>query len=105
MAKVQVTTRGGETRDIDGTVGLSLMEIIRDGGFDELQAICGGSCSCSTCHVYVEPSFLARLPAVDSDEDDLLDSSAHRNGNSRLACQVAFASELDGIAVTIAPED
>lgn len=105
MASVSVTTRSGETGTVEGTIGLSLMEIIRDAGFDELLAICGGSCSCSTCHVYVDPAFADRLPPIGEDEDDLLDSSDQRTERSRLACQIPFAPELEGIAVTIAPED
>jgi 2Fe-2S ferredoxin len=81
------------------------MEIIRDSGFDELLALCGGCCSCATCHVYADPSFAGALPAMSEDENDLLDSSDHRTGESRLSCQIAFSEALDGLRVTIAPED
>lgn len=81
------------------------MEIIRDNGFAELLALCGGCCSCATCHVYVDDSFAAVLPAISPDESDLLGSSAHRTPQSRLSCQIAFNDALDGLKVTIAPED
>ena len=81
------------------------MEAIRDNGFDELLALCGGCCSCATCHVHVDPAFADKLPAMSEDEDDLLESSDHRNESSRLSCQIAFTSDLDGLKVTIAPED
>lgn len=105
MASVRVTTREGATNAISASEGLSLMEVIRDAGIDELLAICGGSCSCSTCHIYVDADMLAALPPIGPDEDDLLESSDHRTERSRLACQVPFTAALDGIAVTIAPED
>ena len=78
---------------------------IRDSGFDELLALCGGCCSCATCHVYVDPAFADSLPAMSEDENDLLDSSDHRNDTSRLSCQVVLTDALDGLRVTIAPED
>jgi 2Fe-2S ferredoxin len=81
------------------------METIRDAGFDELQALCGGSCSCATCHVYVEESFRARLSPMSSDEDELLGSSSFRKPTSRLSCQIRLSPELDGIVLTIAPEE
>jgi len=105
MATLTVVTREGEEKVVEGQSGLSVMEIIRDNGFDELLALCGGCCSCATCHVYVDPAFADKLPPVSEDENDLLDSSEHRNENSRLSCQVAFSDSLDGLKVTIAPED
>ncbi len=105
MIQVSVTDREGQSRTIQVEEGLTLMEAIRDNGFDELLALCGGCCSCATCHVHVEASFLARLPAMVEDEDDLLESSDSRNETSRLSCQIQLDSGLDGIAVTIAPED
>ena len=105
MPTLTVTTREGEERSVTGEVGLSVMEVIRDNGFDELLALCGGCCSCATCHVYVDPEFLDQLPPMSEDENDLLDSSSERNETSRLSCQVQFTSALDGMRVTIAPED
>ena len=105
MPKLIVTTREGETSEIDVEDGLTVMEAIRDNGFDELLALCGGCCSCATCHVQVDPAFADKLPAMTEDEDDLLESSDHRTENSRLSCQIPFTGELDGLKVTIAPED
>ena len=105
MAKLIVVNRSGEEQEVEGSDGLSVMEIIRDAGFDELLALCGGCCSCATCHVYVDPSFADKLPAVSEDENDLLDSSDHRNETSRLSCQLVFGDALDGLKVQIAPED
>ena len=105
MAKLIVVTREGEEREIEGEAGLTVMEIIRDAGIDELLALCGGCCSCATCHVHVDPAFADRLPAISADEDDLLDSSDHRDATSRLSCQVPFEAALDGMTVRIAAED
>ena len=105
MPRLIVTTREGATSEIDVADGLTVMEAIRDNGFDELLALCGGCCSCATCHVHVDPEFLGRLPEMSADEDDLLESSDHRAANSRLSCQLSFTGELDGLRVTIAPED
>ena len=105
MPKLIVVNREGEESTINGEAGLSVMEIIRDNGIDELLALCGGCCSCATCHVPVDSSFADRLSAMSEDENDLLDSSDHRNASSRLSCQITMTSELDGLKVTIAPED
>ena len=105
MPKLIVTTREGEERELDAEVGLSVMEVIRDAGIDELLALCGGCCSCATCHVHVDPAFADRLPAMGPDEDDLLDSSDERTATSRLSCQIQMTPALDGLKVTIAGED
>ena len=105
MPRLIVTTREGDTSEIDVGEGLTVMEAIRDNGFDELLALCGGCCSCATCHVHVDPEFLGQLPPMSEDEDDLLESSDHRETNSRLSCQLPFTGALDGLKVTIAPED
>ncbi len=105
MAKLIVVNRDGSEVELEGETGLSVMEIIRGGGVDDLLALCGGCCSCATCHVYVDPAFADRLPGVSADEDDLLDSSDHRNESSRLSCQLQFGEALDGLRITIAPED
>ncbi len=105
MPKLVVVTRDGTERTVEGETGLSVMEVIRDAGFDELLALCGGCCSCATCHVHVDEAYLDRLPKMSADEDDLLDSSGDRNATSRLSCQLQFGPALDGLRVTIAAED
>ena len=105
MPTLNVTTRAGDTLRIEGGSGLSVMEVIRDAGVDELLALCGGCCSCATCHVHVAPEWLSELGPMGQDEDDLLDSSSDRGATSRLSCQVPFSDALDGLAVAIAAED
>lgn len=105
MAHLKVVTRDGSLHEFEAPDGYTVMEAIRDQGIDELLAICGGCCSCATCHVFVEEAFLDKLPPLKGDEDDLLDSSDHRQVNSRLSCQLPISPELGGMTVTIAPED
>ena len=105
MPELNVITRDGAQQTINASAETSVMEAIRDSGFDELLALCGGCCSCATCHVYVDPAFAQSLPPVTDDESDLLDGSPHRNDYSRLSCQVMMTEALSGRTVTIAPED
>lgn len=105
MPNVTVVTRDGTQRELDAKPGYSVMETIREDGIDELLALCGGCCSCATCHVFVDEAFVDKLPTMNSDEDDLLDSSEHRRANSRLSCQIPVSDALAGLKVTIAPED
>ena len=105
MPKLIVVTREGEEREVDGQAGFTVMEAIRDAGIDELLALCGGCCSCATCHVHVDPAFADRLPAMGADEDDLLDMSDGRDETSRLSCQLPLTDALEGMRVTIAAED
>jgi ferredoxin, 2Fe-2S len=105
MAKLIVVTREGEERELEAEIGLSVMEIARDGGIDEILALCGGCCSCATCHVHVDPAFADLLPPMSEDENDLLDSAEDRDGTSRLSCQIQFTTALDGLRVTVAAED
>ena len=104
MPNITVTTLNGAQQQIAATVGNTLMESIRDAGIDELLALCGGCCSCATCHVKVDPAFATALPPIGEDENDLLDSSEHRDANSRLSCQIPITEKLAGMHVTIVPE-
>jgi 2Fe-2S ferredoxin len=104
MTKLVIVNRAGEETAIEASNGMTVMEAIRDNGFDELLALCGGCCSCATCHVYVEEG-AEGLPPVSEDEDDLLDSSDNRKPNSRLSCQLTVSAAMDGLKVAIAPED
>ena len=105
MPKLVIVNRAGEEKEVDAQAGLSLMEAIRDNGFDEMLALCGGCCSCATCHVHIDPAFMDKMPKLGDDENDLLDSSDHRNEFSRLSCQVPISDALAGLRVTISQED
>jgi 2Fe-2S ferredoxin len=101
---LKVETRDGEQISVNGQAG-SVMELIRDNGVDELQALCGGQLSCATCHVYVDPAFIDALPDISNFENKMLDSSDHRRHNSRLSCQLRCEDALSGMLIKIAPED
>ena len=106
MPKLVVTNKDGSQTVIEGQAGLCVMEIIRDTGSDEILALCGGCCSCATCHVYIDdPGDAAKLPPASPMEIELLDTSMHRKDTSRLSCQIRFEEALDGLKVTIAPEE
>ena len=103
MPKLTVVDRAGRERIVEAEVGLTVMEIIRDNGCGDLLALCGGCCSCATCHVYVERRSLDAMPSMGAEENDLLDGLEHRRPESRLACQIPYVMELDGAVVRIAP--
>jgi len=105
MPKIVVVNQSGEETTLDAPTGRTLMEVIRDNGFDELLALCGGCCSCATCHVHIDPAHVDKLAKMSEDENDLLDSSDHRNEFSRLSCQVPVTDALEGARITIAQED
>jgi ferredoxin len=105
MPNIHVTGRDGAVEVVEAAAGQSLKDALKGAGVDEILGLCGGFASCGTCHVYVAETWLGRLPAMRADEDELVGYSDWRQPNSRLACQVPFTDELDGIAVTVAPED
>ncbi|MFI4913818.1 MAG: 2Fe-2S iron-sulfur cluster-binding protein [Steroidobacterales bacterium] len=104
MPVVRVTDREGVEHEVQAPSGAVLMEPLRDMD-DGVTAICGGMCSCATCHVYVDPEWLTKLPAAMSDELDMLADLSHRRDNSRLSCQISLKDEYAGLKVTIAPEE
>ena len=103
MPDIELRLRDGSAQLLHAVTGKSLMENIRDAGVDELLALCGGCCSCATCHVYV--TFDGALPPISQDEEDLLDCSGHRKENSRLSCQLPVTDQFATMKVEIAPED
>jgi 2Fe-2S ferredoxin len=104
MARMIVVDRDGEEHEIEAKPGFKVMEILRELDYG-VAAICGGLCSCATCHVYVEESWADRLPKLQSDELALLmELPDYRKATSRLSCQVDFTSELSGLKVAIAPD-
>ncbi|MBL8646893.1 MAG: 2Fe-2S iron-sulfur cluster binding domain-containing protein [Sphingosinicella sp.] len=105
MPKLIVVSRDGSEKTVEAENGLSVMEAIRDNGFDELLALCGGCCSCATCHVFVDDAWTDTVGGPGEDENDLLDSSDHKQASSRLSCQIEMNDALDGLKVIIAPED
>jgi len=104
MPTVRVIDRDNVERVLEAPSGATLMEPLRDME-DGVAAICGGMCSCATCHVYVDPEWLPKLPPPMSDEGDMLGDLTGRQANSRLSCQIVLNDALSGLKVTIAPEE
>jgi ferredoxin, 2Fe-2S len=105
MTEIHVVGLDGSERTISASPGATLMEALRDSGFDVLLALCGGCCSCATCHVYVETQLDVQNQNVSDDEDDLLESSEHREANSRLSCQIHLSDSLAELRIRLAPAD
>lgn len=104
MPLLRVVDRDGVEHEVEGKSGLKVMETLRELDYG-VAAICGGMCSCATCHVYVDEEWVSRLPEPMSDERELLDELAQRRENSRLSCQIEFTEALAGLRVTIAPDE
>jgi 2Fe-2S ferredoxin len=102
--KIHVIDRDGARHALDAVEGWRVMEIIREHGLP-IKAECGGACACATCHVYVSAAWLDRLHPPTDEEIEMLDQAFDVEDNSRLSCQIIFAEELDGLEVTLAPED
>jgi 2Fe-2S ferredoxin len=98
-----LTRRDGSQEAVDARTGRSLMLNIRKPG--QIQAICGGCASCGTCHVYVAEDWIDRLPPIQPEEETVLAFSDWREPNSRLSCQIKVTDDLEGLCVTVAPED
>ncbi|MFO7276231.1 MAG: 2Fe-2S iron-sulfur cluster-binding protein [Pseudomonadota bacterium] len=104
MPVLRVIDRDGVEHEVQATSGQKVMEVLRELDYG-VAAICGGMCSCATCHVYVDPDWIDKLPAPMSDERELLSELVHHQDNSRLSCQIEFTDALDGLRVTIAPDE
>lgn len=102
MSKATFICADGAHREVDVAVGTHLMRAACDNGIEGIVGDCGGSLSCATCHVFVEDGF-DRLPAMEPNEDQMLDyTAAGRQPNSRLCCQIVMSESLDGIVVRVA---
>lgn len=101
--KIYVYDRDGEKHTVEGTAGDSLMDPLRSA--DLVDATCGGSCSCATCHVYVDDKSFALLPAAGEEENEVIEFMEKVEDTSRLACQIQLTEEMDGMAVTVAQEE
>ncbi|NIW23685.1 MAG: 2Fe-2S iron-sulfur cluster binding domain-containing protein [Gammaproteobacteria bacterium] len=105
MPTFVVKNREGIETRLSAQTGISLMENIRD--LDaSVDAICGGLCSCATCHVFIEPDWAERLPGRSPEETMLLENSdSFDSERSRLSCQILVTNELDGLRLEVAPSE
>jgi 2Fe-2S ferredoxin len=101
MPKITFIEPGGRRREVDAPLGLTLMEAARQHGVQGVVAQCGGACACATCHVYVDPAWLARLEPREEMEEGMLETAWEPRENSRLSCQVHITADMDGLQVTV----
>lgn len=102
MPTIHYILKDDSCRSVDAKAGSSVMENAIRGNIRGIDAECGGSCACATCHVYVDEAFVDRLPPADEMESELLDGVAsERLPNSRLSCQLMVTAELDGLTVRV----
>ena len=104
MPLLKVVDRDGKEHEVESKSGLKVMETLRELDYG-IAAICGGMCSCATCHIYVDGEWAGRLPAAMSDERELRSELAHHQDGSRLSCQIEMTDSLSGMRVTIAPDE
>ena len=100
MAKITYIEHNGTEHVVDVADGLTVMEGARDNGIPGIEADCGGACACSTCHVYVDADWVAKLPEKDPMEEDMLEFAYEPDETrSRLTCQIKVSGALDGLRV------
>ena len=100
MPKITYIDSDGTARTVEAELGATVMETAINNDIPGILATCGGSCSCATCHVYVEASWFARLPPPALEESDMLDTAHDLQDTSRLSCQIKVTEALDGLTVT-----
>ena len=103
MPKMIFIERDGNRKLVDAPLGMSVMEIARKNGVD-IEGACEGSLACSTCHVIVDPDWVAKLTPASEDEEDMLDLAFGLAKTSRLGCQIVMSPALDGLVVRLPKE-
>jgi 2Fe-2S ferredoxin len=100
MVKVVFIEHNGSQQEVEANAGSSVMQAAVNNGVPGIDADCGGSCSCATCHVYVDEQWLDKVGEVNPTEDAMLSLTDDRKANSRLSCQIVLSDEMDGLTVT-----
>ena len=104
MTKITYIEHNGKEHTIDVQNGLTVMEGAVQNDIPGIDADCGGSMACATCHVYIDDKWTNKLKNMDDDEESMLDQAFDVKNNSRLSCQIDLSEELDGLEIEIAPE-
>tara|TARA_B100000579_G_scaffold348714_1_gene302093 strand:+ start:267 stop:587 length:321 start_codon:yes stop_codon:yes gene_type:complete len=100
MPKITYKDNQGNSKTIEVEKSLSVMEGAIQNNIPGIDADCGGSMACATCHVYVEEKWLNKLPKAEEAEEDMIDMAFEPKKNSRLSCQITVTDEIDGLIVT-----
>ena len=101
MPRITYIEHNGAEHTVDVPIGLTVMEGAVNNNIPGIDADCGGACACSTCHAYVDPDWVARIPAREDMELDMLDFAYEPNERSRLTCQVKVTAEMDGLVLQL----
>ena len=101
MAKITYIEHNGKSRVVEVPNELSIMEGAVQNNIPGIDADCGGSCACATCHIYVDDKWFSKLPKKEDAQQDMLDMAFEPKKNSRLSCQIIVSDELDGLVVNI----
>ena len=101
MAKITYIEQNGKSHEVEVPNGLSVMEGAVQNNIPGIDADCGGSCACATCHVYVDENWINKLPSKQQSEEDMLDMAHEPNKFSRLSCQIYVTDKLDGLVVNL----
>jgi 2Fe-2S ferredoxin len=104
LIDTKVIDREGREHELQASTDESLMEILREQDWG-VEAICGGMCSCATCHVWLSEPWLDRFPPKDLDEEEVLECLDQFRANSRLSCQLILQPQHKGLSLTLAPEE
>tara|TARA_B100001029_G_C14695016_1_gene251773 strand:- start:195 stop:512 length:318 start_codon:yes stop_codon:yes gene_type:complete len=101
MAKITYIEHNGKSHTIEVKNGLSVMEGAVQNNIPGIDADCGGSMACATCHVYVKDEWFNKINTKSEGEDDMLDQAYEPNKNSRLSCQISVTDDIDGLIVNL----
>ena len=101
MAKITYIEHSGKSHTIEVQNGLTVMEGAVQNNIPGIDADCGGSMACATCHVYVKEEWFNKLPKKEDGEEDMLDMAFEPKKNSRLSCQLMVSDQLDGLVVNL----
>jgi 2Fe-2S ferredoxin len=101
MPRITYIEHNGTEHTVEVAVGLTVMEGAVNSNVPGIDADCGGACACSTCHAYVNPDWVAKLPAREDMEEDMLDFAYEPNERSRLTCQIEVTPEMDGLVLQL----
>jgi 2Fe-2S ferredoxin len=99
MPQIVYIEHDGTSHSVEAEIGATVMETALKNGVTGIVAECGGSCTCATCHVYVDKEWFEKLPPRSEDEEDQLDAAFDVRANSRLSCQIVVSEELEGLVV------
>ena len=101
MAKITYIEHNGKSHTVEVKNGLSVMEGAVQNNIPGIDADCGGSMACATCHVYVKEEWFNKVNTKSEGEDDMLDQAYEPNKQSRLSCQISVTDDIDGLIVNL----